>query len=99
MAFKMFKTLPRQYLNDLFNRDQYVKILWDNIIDEWRFSYDLFVGSHTYGVAYDGLSVMHYESTFFANGDEPTMTSLVYNFVLIIDKHFSGHLYIFYTET
>ena len=69
-------------LIDLSYRDQYVEILWDNIIEDKKHNYALFVGSHTYGVAYDGLSVMHYGSTYFTNGDGLTMNSLVYNFIL-----------------
>ena len=75
-----------------------MEILWDNIIEDKKFNYELFVGSHTYGVAYDGLSVMHYGSTYFTNGNGLTMNSLVYNFILLQLIIISLDIFIFFVQ-
>ena len=59
------------------DRDQYVEIVWANIEDDKQSQYAIKVGSHTYGVPYDGKSVMHYGSTYFSNGNGSTMESKV----------------------
>ena len=59
------------------DRDQYVEIKWENIIEEKHTQYAIKSGTHTYGVMYDGKSVMHYRTTYFGNGNGPTMVSLV----------------------
>ena len=75
-----------------------MEVLWDNIIEDKKHNYALFVGSHTYGVAYDGLSVMHYGSTYFTNGNGLTMNSLVYNFILFQLIIISLDIYIFFVQ-
>ena len=59
------------------DRDQYIEIVWDNIEEENQPQYAIKVGSHTYGVMYDGTSVMHYRPSTFGNGNGNTMESLV----------------------
>ena len=59
------------------DRDQYVQIIWENILEDKASNYLIKPGTHTYGVMYDGKSVMHYLTTYFNNGNGPTMKSLV----------------------
>ena len=49
------------------DRDNYVEIIYENIPGDKVHNFNLFTGSHTYGVQYDGFSVMHYSSTAFSN--------------------------------
>ena len=59
------------------DRDQYITVNWDNIKTDKHSQYEIKGGTHTYGVQYDGKSVMHYSTGGFANGNGPTMTSKV----------------------
>ena len=59
------------------DRDQYVQIIWENILEDKASNYAIKPGTYTYGVMYDGKSVMHYLLTYFTNGNGPTMKSLV----------------------
>ena len=49
------------------DRDNYVEIIYENIPEDKAHNFNLFTGSRTYGVEYDGFSVMHYSSTAFSN--------------------------------
>ena len=49
------------------DRDNFVEIIYGNIPSDKRHNFDLFSGSRTYGVMYDGLSVMHYSEYAFSN--------------------------------
>ena len=49
------------------DRDNYVEIIYENIPEDKTHNFNLFTGSRTYGVEYDGFSVMHYSSTAFSN--------------------------------
>ena len=59
------------------DRDQYITVMWDNIKPDRYSQYKIKAGTHTYGVQYDGKSVMHYRSTWSTNGNGPSMTSKV----------------------
>merc|ERR1712142_40789 len=59
------------------DRDQYVEIIWDNIITDKQNQYDIAHGTNTYGLPYDPNSVMHYYNTGFGNGGGYTMISKV----------------------
>ena len=45
------------------DRDKYVKVYLENIIDEDRGNFKKQEQSCTFGVPYDGNSIMHYSST------------------------------------
>ena len=47
------------------DRDNYVEIIYENIPENLVSNFNLFTGSLTYGVQYDGFSVMHYGSRAF----------------------------------
>ena len=49
------------------DRDNYVEIIYENIPEDKAHNFNLFTGSRTFGVEYDGFSVMHYSSTAFSN--------------------------------
>ena len=49
------------------DRDNYVEIIYENIPEDKVGNFNLFTGSYTYGVQYDGFSVMHYGSKAFSN--------------------------------
>ena len=49
------------------DRDNYVEIIYENIPEDLFPQFDLFTGSLTFGVDYDGKSVMHYSSRAFTN--------------------------------
>ena len=62
------------------DRDDYVKVIWQNIPESLWSQFKILEGSHTYGVPYDGKSVMHYTSKSFSNyssGDGTTIESKV----------------------
>ena len=68
------------------DRDNYVEIIYENIPEDKRHNFDLFTGSRTFGVEYDGFSVMHYSSTAFSNfsfGNGNTIESKVLVFELM----------------
>ena len=61
------------------NRDDYVEILWDNILpSSWK-NYDISHDSFHFKVPYDGRSIMHYHVEQGAKDGirTPTMKSLV----------------------
>ena len=47
------------------DRDNYVEIIFENIPEDSVSQFNLFTGSLTFGVDYDGYSVMHYGSKAF----------------------------------
>ena len=47
------------------DRDNYVEIIYENIPVDKVHNFNLFTGSLTFGVDYDGYSVMHYGSKAF----------------------------------
>ena len=68
------------------DRDQYVQILEQNIEFNQDHNFAKRRNSLTFGLPYDGLSVMHYQSNFFSIGrNEKTIISKVnhFNFVTL----------------
>ena len=59
------------------DRDNYVEIIYANILDDKKHNFNIFTGSETFGVEYDGKSVMHYKSNTFSNGNGNTIESKV----------------------
>jgi hypothetical protein len=55
------------------DRDDHVNILWNNIIPDYQYAFDKEDSSLTFGVPYDILSVMHYESYAFTQNGQPTI--------------------------
>ena len=62
------------------DRDQYVEIKWENIIEEKHTQYAIKSGTHTYGVMYDGKSVMHYPRWAFSRNNQNTIEAKVRHF-------------------
>ena len=70
------------------DRDNYVEIIYENIPEYLWHNFNLFTGSNTFGVQYDGYSVMHYSSKAFSNyayGNGNTIESKVL-FELLMHK-------------
>ena len=80
------------------DRDDYVEIRWNNI-DTSRFgpgvkmNFQKEKNSDTFGIPYDGLSIMHYEHFGFARRGTSTIVSKVLapKFKYLNSKHGSFH--------
>ena len=59
------------------DRDDYVKIIYANIHKDKVHNFNKFTKSLTFGVDYDGYSVMHYDSKAFSTGNGNTIESKV----------------------
>ena len=59
------------------DRDEYVRINFENIIRSRHRVFDKQRTSLTFGLPYDGLSVMHYEHWGFANPGKSAISSKV----------------------
>ena len=71
------------------DRDNYVEIIYENIPEYLVHNFDLFTGSLTFGVDYDGRSVMHYRSKDFSTysyGNGNTIESKVVYIMHIVEK-------------
>ncbi|XP_047468683.1 blastula protease 10-like [Penaeus chinensis] len=55
------------------DRDEHVKILWENVMDGKQRNFHSWKDSRFDGVPYDYSSVMHYGSYFFSQGGRPTI--------------------------
>lgn len=67
------------HMQSAFDRDEYVKIVWENIqkgTEENFEKYPSTVVSH-FEEKYDYSSVMHYGATAFSTNGEPTIVPLV----------------------
>ena len=72
------------------DRDNYVEIVYENIPQDKVNNFNLFTGSRTFGVQYDGFSVMHYTSKAFSNyatGNGNTIESKVCAFFIMMFEY------------
>lgn len=62
-------------------RDEYVKINWENILDGHAHNFNKYARTHitNFGVEYDYQSVMHYSSRAFSKNGKATIEPLVSN--------------------
>ena len=58
------------------DRDEYVKINFENIKDNMEGQFTKCEGCDLQGLPYDTGSVMHYHENAFSNGNGPTIVSL-----------------------
>lgn len=60
------------------NRDEFVKIIWDNISDGHESNFDKYNESYvsSYGTTYDYSSIMHYSGKAFSKNGNATIVSL-----------------------
>ncbi|RNA12080.1 zinc metallo ase nas-15-like, partial [Brachionus plicatilis] len=59
------------------DRDQYIKINWDNIIEDMKFNFQIYNEGDTFGLKYDFDSIMHYDSFAFSiDNESPTIEPL-----------------------
>ena len=76
------------------DRDNYVEIVYENIPEDKVHNFNLFTGSRTFGVQYDGFSVMHYSSKAFSNysyGNGNTIESKVCTFFICLSIDYSSN--------
>ena len=59
------------------DRDDYVTILENNIVPNMIHNFQKEPTSNSYGVPYDGVSVMHYGRNFFSKNGQNTIESKV----------------------
>nr|CAD7461244.1 unnamed protein product [Timema tahoe] len=59
-------------------RDEYVRILWNNIEPGMEYNFDKYAANQitNYNTVYDYLSIMHYDGYAFSFNGQPTMQSL-----------------------
>jgi meprin A len=72
------------HMQSVFNRDKYVKILTENILEGREFNF-FKLQNNKYsmlGLPYDYESILHYPPNAFSKNALPTMVSLVSNFRL-----------------
>ncbi|XP_014678923.1 PREDICTED: meprin A subunit alpha-like [Priapulus caudatus] len=59
-----------------YDRDAYVDIYWENIMDGYEYNFDMYDSSHiTLYNKYDLKSVMHYQTWAFSKNGRPTITA------------------------
>ena len=61
------------------DRDQWIEILWDNVVEEKRHNFDVAGGELELLGPYDYASIMHYGPDFFSADGAPTIRPLVGN--------------------
>jgi hypothetical protein len=70
------------------DRDDYVKILWENIDPALASNFDKSTGTTTFGFPYDYLSIMQYPRwSFSMNGEDtiqPIVRSFIYSYLIFI---------------
>ncbi|XP_053174899.1 high choriolytic enzyme 1-like [Scomber japonicus] len=54
------------------DRDQYIRILWENVIPGWEYAFDK-INTLNQGTLYDYNSVMQYSKYAFSKNNQPTM--------------------------
>lgn len=59
------------------DRDNYVTIVLENVVEPYKHNFDKIPSSLTFGVPYDGLSIMHYPEDAFSKNKKPTIISKV----------------------
>ncbi|TRY73426.1 hypothetical protein TCAL_05538 [Tigriopus californicus] len=59
------------------DRDLYVTVVLDNVLDTYRRNFEKMPNSLTFGVPYDGLSIMHYPDRAFSKNGKPTIISKI----------------------
>lgn len=65
------------FKNSAVNRDDYVKIHWNNIQQGKQFNFRIDKNSKRFTPQYDLNSIMHYSSYAFSNNTRPTITKKV----------------------
>lgn len=63
------------HMQSSMDRDNYIKINWENIPKEVHFAFDK-INSNRYGTPYDMGSAMHYEAYTFSSNGKPTIEPL-----------------------
>ncbi|XP_070494003.1 hatching enzyme 1.2-like [Chironomus tepperi] len=85
---ELIHTLGYDHMQNHPERDSYVYILWNNIVERQRsnFKKDDYRQFSNFGTPYDYYSVMHYEPYAFSKNGKPTIMSLDSNYSRIIGQ-------------
>ena len=59
-----------------YDRDSYVKILWENVIEEAKHNFEKHIRDGLVLTTYDRKSLMHYGGFAFTKNDEPTIVNV-----------------------
>jgi len=72
---EIFHALGFEHEQSRHDRDDYIKIIWDNVMQGYKSQYNKAKNSSfdSYGVDYDYASVMHYDKYGFTKNGEPTI--------------------------
>uniref|UniRef100_A0A1B0GF11 Metalloendopeptidase n=1 Tax=Glossina morsitans morsitans TaxID=37546 RepID=A0A1B0GF11_GLOMM len=75
---ELMHTLGFYHEQNRYDRDDYVKVLWDNIENGMKVNFEKLKRNVAsgYGVAYDYGSIMHYKATSFSKNGQPTLKAL-----------------------
>ena len=88
IAIFFHSTIQHEFLHSLgayhvqsrADRDNYIEIKWDNIYQAKKHNFKKQSNALTYDIAYDPLSIMHYEYFAFAiDKNKPTIISKVFH--------------------
>lgn len=66
-------------MQSAFDRDNYVTVFWENIIDNQRHNFNKYLDSHVanFNTSYDLNSIMHYDEFAFSKNGKQTMIPIV----------------------
>ncbi|KAI9580894.1 hypothetical protein GQX74_013442 [Glossina fuscipes] len=78
---ELMHTLGFYHEQNRYDRDDYVKVLWENIKKNMKVNFEKLKrnAASGYGVAYDYGSTMHYKATSFSKNGQPTLKALKMN--------------------
>ena len=72
------------------DRDQYIKILWENIDEDYRYNFNQHINDGEDFGNYDYQSIMHYTAYAFSKNGQPTIIPLEENVVIGQRKQLSA---------
>lgn len=74
-----FKALGFYHMQNSHDRDNYLKIHWENVLNGSEPNLNKYANTETshFGESYDYNSLMHYPAASFSKNGEPTMEPIV----------------------
>ncbi|CAH2989829.1 unnamed protein product [Chilo suppressalis] len=91
VAHEWYHILGFHHMQSTHNRDEYVRIHWENIQDGFAHAFYRYDDTTNLGIPYEYGSCMHYGTHYFSRNGRPTLsTTRQYNGVLGQTDHISG---------